>query len=217
VVPGEHRGFHERSDEALVEAIGNRPTAESDRLREVLFRRFYPRVAHWCLRFCGNPEDAGDLAQEIFLKVHQRLGSFRGESRFSTWLYAVSRNTALNWAARDRRRRERTDDGEPETFVDPSPNTESKAERDQIGAKLREAMQRDLEPLEAKILYLHHVDGLTLPRITALLNLQNRSGAKAYVVSATRKLRRKFGRWLGAQTAGDRERVGNDDLSETGR
>ena len=203
------------SDEELIEEIRERPE-ESDALRDALFRRAYPRVARFCLRFCGNAEDAGDLAQEVFLKVHARLHSFRGQSRFSTWLYAVSRNTALNWAAQNRRRRTRVLQGEPETFVDPRASTETLVERAQIGAKLREAMARDLDPLEAKILYLHHVDGLTLPSITALLGLENRSGAKAYIVSATRKLRRKFGRWLRSQTAEGRgERVGSDDLSKS--
>jgi hypothetical protein len=62
-------------------------------------------------------------------------------------------------------------------------------------------MERDLEPLEAKVLYLHFVDGLTLPAITELLDLQNKSGAKAYIVNGKRKLERKFGRWLSRQSA----------------
>jgi hypothetical protein len=57
-------------------------------------------------------------------------------------------------------------------------------------------MRRDLEPLEARVLYLHYVDGMTLPAITELLALPNLSGAKAFVVSGRRKLERRFGAWL---------------------
>ncbi len=63
-------------------------------------------------------------------------------------------------------------------------------------AAFREAMRHDLEPLEAKVLYLHYVEGMTLPAITELLALDNRSGAKAYIVGGRRKLERRFGQWL---------------------
>jgi DNA-directed RNA polymerase specialized sigma24 family protein len=76
------------------------------------------------------------------------------------------------------------------------------AEKSQIQAALREAMARDLEPLEAKVLYLHYVDGMPLAPITDLLRLENKSGAKAYIVSGRRKLERRFGRWLARQSAG---------------
>ena len=85
--------------------------------------------------------------------------------------------------------------------VDPSRGAEEIAVQKQISRQFRQAMARDLEPLEAKILYLHHVDGMTLPAITELLGLENKSGAKAYIVSGKRKLKRKFGRWLRIQSA----------------
>jgi DNA-directed RNA polymerase specialized sigma24 family protein len=75
---------------------------------------------------------------------------------------------------------------------DPLPDAEEVLGRAQAAGELRSAMA-ELEPLEAKVLYLHFAEGLTLPRITDLLRLENRSGAKAYIVSAMRKLRRRFG------------------------
>ena len=50
----------------------------------------------------------------------------------------------------------------------------------------------DLDPLEAQVVYLHYVDGLSLPAITELLDCRNKSGAKAYLVGGMRKLRRRF-------------------------
>jgi hypothetical protein len=75
-------------------------------------------------------------------------------------------------------------------------------EKGQIVQAFRQALERDLEPLEARVLYLHYVDGLTLKAIDELLSLQNKSGAKAYIVSGGRKLKRRFGRWLVRQSAG---------------
>jgi RNA polymerase sigma-70 factor, ECF subfamily len=180
------------SDEELAEKARTDPARSSECLG-VLYGRYHSKVAWWCLKVCGSREEAADLAQEVFLRVHSRLGSFRGESRFSTWLYQVTRSVAINRGESSRRRSAPlTDlDTAPET-ADPLPDAEEVLSRAQAAGELRTALA-ELEPLEAKVLYLHFADGLTLPRITDLLRLDNRSGAKAYIVSATRKLRRRFG------------------------
>lgn len=189
------------SDEELIARIRQQGD-EAEACREALFQRYYSKVAYWCLRVCGRRETAGDLAQEVFLRVHERLHTFRLESRFSTWLYTVTRRVAINRGQSERRREAVSLDREemPEP-VDPSRDAEDLAETGQLGRALRRAMERDLEPLEAKVLYLHFVDGLTLPAITELLDLDNKSGAKAFIVSGKRKLHRRFGRWLSRQTA----------------
>jgi len=185
------------SDEELIgRAREAGEPVHADAALGVLYRRFHPRVAAWCLRFCGDRQEAADLAQEVFLRVHERLSSFRGESRFSTWLYTVARRVAINRGqAAGRRRTDSLDDLAAEP-VDPEPDAETSTARGEVLAAFRRAMRDDLEPLEAKILYLHYVEGMTLPAITDLLGLENRSGAKAYVVGGRRKLERRFGDWL---------------------
>lgn len=186
-----------RSDEELIER-GRRPGGEAA-LAE-LYQRYHPKVAAWCLRLSGDRQEAADLAQEVFLRVHERLASFRGESRFSTWLYTVTRSVVINRgvAARRRETSPLDEEGRPEP-VEPAPSAEETASRAEIAQAFREAMARDLEPLEARALYLHFVDGLSLPAVTDLLALTNKSGAKALVVSGGRKLKRRFGRWLARQ------------------
>lgn len=193
--------FDRLSDEDLIARI-RQGGSEADTLRDVLFRRYYSKVTFWCLRVCGSRQTAADLAQEVFLRVHERLHTFRLESRFSTWLYTVTRRTAINRGQAERRREAVSLDQEtmPEPN-DPSRDAEDMAASHEIGHELRRAMERDLEPLEAKVLYLHFVDGLTLPAITELLDLSNKSGAKAYIVNGKRKLERRFGRWLSRQSA----------------
>jgi RNA polymerase sigma-70 factor (ECF subfamily) len=183
------------SDEELVERTRREPARASECLG-VLYGRYHAKVAYWCLRVCGSREEAADLAQDVFLRVHSRLGTFRGESRFSTWLYQVTRSVAINRGESSRRHSAPLTgladlESAPEA-VDPLPDAEEALSRAEAAGELR-AVMKELEPLEAKILYLHFAGGLTLPRITDLLRLENRSGAKAYIVSATRKLRRRFG------------------------
>ena len=68
----------------------------------VLVERHERRIVALLHRLCGCPEQALDLAQETFLSAHRHLGSFRHESRFSTWLHAIAVNHAR---AAGRRRR----------------------------------------------------------------------------------------------------------------
>lgn len=196
------------SDEELVEKARTEPALASECLG-VLYRRFYPKVAYWCLRVCGSREEAADLAQEVFLRVHSRLGSFRGESRFSTWLYQVTRSVAINRGESSRRRTAPLTglDAAPD-LQDPLPDAQEVLARAEAAGELRAAME-ELEPLEARVLYLHFASGVTLPRITEMLGLENRSGAKAFIVSATRKLRRRFGV--------DRKEAGRAVPKEVGR
>src|SRR6185503_8783415 len=97
--------------------MAGQDAAAADACLAVLYRRYYPKVAAWCLRIHGDRQEAADLAQEVFLRVHQRLGSFRGESRFSTWLYTVTRSVAINRGVAARRRE--TDPLDDESVPEP--------------------------------------------------------------------------------------------------
>lgn len=198
------------SDEELIALARDLDEAGASSALAVLYERFYGRVSYWCLRSCGDRDLASDLAQEVFLRVHTRLHTFRAESRFATWLYRVTRSVAINKGKEARRKRadESIDaEGWPEP-EDPAPDELDELERREIAARLWRAMERDLDPLEAKVLYLHFADGLTLSGITDLLELTNRSGAKAPLVRARRKLERGFGVWLEGHLAGARESAG---------
>ncbi|MDQ1349150.1 MAG: polymerase sigma-70 factor, subfamily [Acidobacteriota bacterium] len=185
------------SDEEIVRAAR---AAEQDpdlaaRYLDVLFRRYQTRVAAWCLRTNGRREEAADLAQEVFVRVYERLDTFRFESSFATWLYLVTRSVAINRSISNRRRD--ADSIDDEHFLEPAapgPSVEEQVGRDLLVRQLRTAIAADLEPLEARILHLHFVDELTLAAIDHLLGLQNKSGARAYLVSAKRKLQRSFQR-----------------------
>lgn len=190
-------------DRELIAMIRRSSGAARDELLDRLFRRHHQRVLRWCRRYCGDPETAADLTQEVFLRVHQRLDTFRQQSSFTTWLYTVTRSVAINRnrAERSRRAAASVDDIDFPEPVDPAPDAADVAAGRQMARELRRALESDLEPREAQVLYLHFVDAMTLPAITELLGLENKSGAKAYIVSGKRKLHRRFGPWLRRQSA----------------
>jgi len=183
-----------QTDNELIEAARRTDGPRADVYLDELYRRYYPVVARWCLKTCRNRQEAADVAQEVFLRVHTRIDTFRGESRFSTWLYTVMRSVAINRGLAARRQQAHTLQAEATSEpIDPAPDAQDSLETSRDLQRLRDVMEKHLDPLEAKVIYLHYVDGLTLPAITRLLSLDNKSGAKAFIVGGTRKLKRKLG------------------------
>src|SRR2546423_9785790 len=85
------------SDEEVVSAFredfhcGDREAAADE-----LFRRHQPRIIRWCCRFTRDREAAFDLSQEILLRAYRNIEAYRGECRFSTWLYVIARNQCMS-------------------------------------------------------------------------------------------------------------------------
>lgn len=76
------------TDEQLAMAVkqGNNPAMGE------LYSRYYLLVFNKCLSFAKNADDASDMAQDIMIRVFEKLKSFKGDAKFSTWLYAVTFN-----------------------------------------------------------------------------------------------------------------------------
>jgi RNA polymerase sigma-70 factor (ECF subfamily) len=188
------------TDEELVERYrGAAGSRDGQHFLNQLFERYHTRVAAWCYRMTGEVDSAADLAQDVFLKAFQRLDSFRGDSKFSTWLYAVARNHCMDELRARAARPGEIGDFVLEQVADSNSELVSQTlERDESARTLRQLIQDSLDETEAKVMTLHYVDELPLDSITRLLGLENASGAKAYVVSARRKLQRIVSRRRGA-------------------
>lgn len=186
----------EISDEELLAESKKRTGRERDVLVNELFERHYERVARWCLRFTGDRDAAADLAQDVFLKAHRHLGSFKGTSRFSTWLYSIVRNESMNRIERAGPRMDNEDVLADIASLDALPD--ELAERGKQDDRVREFLSATLDPVERTVFTLHYGDEMPLDAITRLLRLDNASGAKAYIVSARRQLAKAAQR-LGAR------------------
>lgn len=154
-----------------------------------LFGRHQTRIARWCYRFTRDREAALDLAQEILLRAYRNLDSYRGECRFSTWLYAIARNQCLS--ALQKRATE------PvlltKTIAAELPDLgaidiQTQVERNENRERSWGFILRTLDRTEARVMMLHYGEELPLNQVSQMLGLTNKSGAKAYIVSARRKL-----------------------------
>src|SRR4029453_8414802 len=93
---------HRDVDSALVHAAATGATAAIGDL----YQRHSRRVYSLCLRMTRNVDEAEDLTQEVFIQLLRKIGSFRGDSHFSTWLYRLTVNQVLMHFRRTKRRRE---------------------------------------------------------------------------------------------------------------
>jgi RNA polymerase sigma-70 factor, ECF subfamily len=161
-----------------------------------LFRRHYPKVVSWCLRFTGDREEAYDLSQTIFAKAYRNLSSFRGDSKLSTWLYAITRSECMNFLEARRGRPAPLELNEADELPDTGQSSPEQAlERESWIRLVRELLDETLDDTEKKVFTLHYGDEVPLDAVTRLLGLSNPSGAKAYIVSARRKLTRAVRLW----------------------
>ena len=135
------------------------------------------RVYTLCLRMTGDREDALDLAQETFFNAWRGLGSFQGNSSFSTWVYRLASNACIDFLRKRKRRQQgesphSLDDEEaplPEP-ADPRGSPEEELER----KELRRAVERGLQALpdhHRQVLVMRELSGMSYQEIGAVLDL----------------------------------------------
>lgn len=184
------------SDEELLERyLQDEGGAEGRAALDELFGRYHSRVALWCLRIAGDRDRAADLAQDVMIKAYRGLATFRGGSKFSTWLFTIARNHCFN--AAKSRSRDPALAVEPEWLEALTANEETpqeQVERRNTEAIAQELLDGALTDDERRSMVLHYRDELPLDAVTRLLGLTNDSGAKACIVSAKRKLKRAWER-----------------------
>lgn len=87
------------TDEALVELL---ITSQDPFLFKVLYERYFFMVFNKCLSFSKNSQEAEDICQDIFIKLLIKIKSFKGDSKFSTWLYSFTYNHCVNYYHRNK-------------------------------------------------------------------------------------------------------------------
>ena len=149
--------------------MGDRPAFER------LVRRYQDRVFRFILRMVGIRDEAMDLAQETFLKAYRALPGWRPEARFSTWLFQIARNAALD-ALRRRRHIDFVSltSGPDEEAIDPCDTAplpeELLADKQRIG--LLERALRELPVEQREILLLRELEDMSYADIAATLNIE---------------------------------------------
>jgi len=137
----------------------------------ILVTRYERRVVGVALAVVHNQDDALELAQETFVRAFENLRGFESRSSFSTWLYRIAANLAIDfWRREGRYSVLRGEDAENELKRLPSTTGDSyrAATRSELGQKLSEALEQ-LTPEHRAVILLREVEGLSYDEISEVL------------------------------------------------
>lgn len=182
VSPGDLQALDER---ALVEACAKGHREAFD----VIVGRHRRAVYQLCYRFVGNPQDASDLAQEVFLRAYRSIGRFKGESSLATWLYRIGVNVCLNQLGRKTPKSEPLDERHP--VQDAAPDAMATLLADERAARVRAAIAR-LPDKQRATLILRVYQELPHQEIAAILG-GSEGAVKANFFHALQNLRKLLG------------------------
>jgi RNA polymerase sigma-70 factor (ECF subfamily) len=154
---------------------------------EELYRAHAGRLFSLTCRMVGNPADAEDLLQDIFLAAHRKLDTFRGDSALGTWLYRLAANQCLDYLrSRAARTSQVTDSLDDEPWI-PDAGSRGLAERTVSKMDLERAMAQLPEGCRAAFV-LHDVEGLEHGEVAEVLGIAEGT-SKSQVHKARRRLR----------------------------
>ena len=170
-------------DDAALAARGDR------RAFERLYRANVDRVFSLCARMVADRARAEDLTQDVFVRAWEKLGSFRGESAFSTWIHRLAVNLVLNDRKSERRHDARIDSGVED--IDALPHRRTRG----VDSDASPGLSMDLEhaiaglpPGARNVFVLHDVEGYTHEEIAGMMGVTS-GGCKAQLHRARMLLR----------------------------
>jgi RNA polymerase sigma-70 factor, ECF subfamily len=154
---------------------------------EEIYHRHFRRVYALCLRMMGNPTEAEDMTQEVFLQLFNKIGMFRGDSAFTTWLHRMTVNQVLmHFRKRSTRSEKTTEEGEtPVQIVQGTANPNKMPVVDRI------ALERALQQLPTgyrTVFVLHDIEGYEHYEVADMLGIAEGT-SKSQLHKARLKLR----------------------------
>lgn len=142
-----------------------------------LFNKYQPRVARHVAHYVKRACDVEDVVQEVFIKAHRGLRSFKGESAFYTWLYRIAKNAALNFVMRQRNvvlLQEDLAPGDSTASVMFDTGEGKDPESLLLTKSIAEAVERAMDRLQpdlAQALILYEVEGKQYKEIAQMLQI----------------------------------------------
>ncbi|MBD2699052.1 RNA polymerase sigma factor [Spirosoma sp. BT702] len=174
------------SDEELVRLYIN---TQENRYFERIYERYCDKVYRKCLSFMKDPVRAEDLTHDIFLKLVVKLGGFREQSKFSTWLYSITYNHCTDQLRSPHLRREiYVDEGWERMNVS---GEEELAEMEEMEAQQLERAIQQLDPDEQTMLLMKYQDDISIREI-ADINGLTESAVKMRLKRSRDKLRKYY-------------------------
>ena len=162
----------------------------------LLVERYQNFVFTLVLRFTDNREDAEEIAQDVFVKTYRSLADFRGDSKFSTWLFTITRTTCLSFLRKKKLDIQSLDNERTGLQVE---NRESGFNANLVEQKSRHAMLNQaismLSPDDAQVLNLFYKGDQTLEEIGKIIRLDPNT-VKVKLHRARQRLKEKMEKYF---------------------
>jgi len=174
-------------DEELLRVVRSGGEAERRRAAATeLVSRYRDSVYLWCFRYTGDVERALDLSQDVLTSVWERIETFEGRAKFSSWLYAVTRNRCIDAG---RHVSYLLDEDAVAAAPDRAPLPDAALYEEQDEQWLLQTIRTELEPDEQQAIWLRCVERMGIDDVTRIMKLENASGARTVLQRARKKLR----------------------------
>lgn len=162
-------------------------------LFEVLYDRYATMVYNKCYGFANGVDEAKDLTQDVFLRVFIKLASFKGKSKFSTWLYAFTYNHCVNYVTRNTAKKieKQSVSSENVDIQNIGEEVDSTREFESMRVDQLKKVMELISPEEKMILLLKYEDNLTIKELSEALEI-GESAVKMRLKRAKEKLVRKY-------------------------
>ena len=147
-------------------------------------------VYRLALQLTGHHQDAEDLMQDVFIKVHAKLDSFRGEASLKSWIHRITVNTYLNKRRKKALSFMKLRDDFDSTLNDAGSNTEQGAESSSIRKHVHKAMDA-LSPKERSAFALRHYNEYSVKEVAEALEVAEGT-VKSLLFRAVQKLRKRL-------------------------
>ncbi|MCI4668320.1 MAG: sigma-70 family RNA polymerase sigma factor [Bacteroidia bacterium] len=137
------------SDEQLIELIKNEAQSE---LFGIIYKRYSDKVYRKCMSFVKDADIANDMVQDVLIKAYSQLGKFKGNSRFSTWLYAITYNYCVEHYRKNSRyvKVDITEGAELPEFDNADEDARFETRKDCLNHSLNQISHEDKEILKMK-------------------------------------------------------------------
>lgn len=175
------------TDEELVAAIVK---TNDTMLFEVLYDRYSRMVYNKCYGFANGVDEAKDLTQDVFLNLFVKLASFKGKSKFSTWLYSFTYNYCVNYVTRNTAKKIEKKSVSSDALQNVTEPVSEAQILDMRVDKLKKVMDL-ISPNEKMILLLKYQDNLTIIELSEVLDI-GESAVKMRLKRAKEKLMQKY-------------------------
>jgi len=174
------------SDEEIIAQI---LTAKKQSLLGILYNRYATKIYRKCMSFVKEQSIAEDLTHDVFVKISLNLASFKGNAKFSTWVYAVTYNYCIDYLRVNKKIKMQSEKYANELVLDEEIETAEDLRFIKIERLI--SLLNDLRPEDKMILIMKYKDGLTIKEIMHIFKISE-SAVKMRVKRAKERIKRLY-------------------------